>query len=182
MTEDNRLLFLIQNMGSESAKDKLIRKYYDRIYAYAYRRTHRVEDSLDITQEIFIKVIRALPAYDKKKANFQTWIYAIASNCIYDHCKKSVTFEELREELPDEKRFEKVVENRELAGQIMNFLKQQDESLYQVVDLKIFAELTFDEIGYILKQSPNTVKTKYYSAIRKCRKEFEADADRIPFP
>lgn len=175
MTEDERLILRIQRFDSESAKDTLIRKYYDHIYAYAYRRTLHTEDALDITQEIFIKAIRALPHFDRRKAAFSTWLYRIAANCLSDHFRTHRVLDKLPEDLPDAAHFEEIAMNQAAAVRILDFLKENDYRAWQIVELKIFAGLTFDEIGKMLSLPSGTVKTRYYAAIGKCRKEFSDD-------
>lgn len=77
MTDDEKLIWRIKHLSSGDARDKLVRKYYDQIYAYVYRHILNVDDSLDLTQDIFVKAINALPSFDKKKSSFKTWLYTI---------------------------------------------------------------------------------------------------------
>ena len=43
------------------------------------------ELSLDLTQEIFISVLKSIQNYDSKKASFRTWLYKLASNRLVDY-------------------------------------------------------------------------------------------------
>ena len=173
MADDEKLIFLIQNFDYESPKEKLIRKYYDKIYAYAYRKTLNDDDALDITQEVFIKAINSLKFFDRKKASFKTWLYLIASNKISEYFRSIQYKDILDETLPSDECFERIIENKALSQQLMNYIRDLDYQSYKVVELKIFAELTFDEIGTIMMLPVSTIKTKYYTAIKKCRKEFD---------
>lgn len=174
---DEQLVFVIVNWNSDAAKDKLIRRYYDHIYAFAYRKLGSVDDACDATQDIFIKAINALPTFDNRRAAFKTWLYAIASNHLRDCHKLRHITEELPEELPDETRFEDIVELRGLAEQIMHWLEKTEPNAYKIVELKIFFGMTFEEIGQTLDIPPNTAKTRYYAAVKHCRKEFETFHD-----
>lgn len=174
---DEQLVFVIVTLNSDAAKDKLIRRYYDHIYAFAYRKLGSVDDAYDATQEIFIKAINALPRFDKRRAAFKTWLYAIASNHLRDCHKLRHITEALPEELPDEACFEDIVEQRGLAAQIMRWLETTDPHAHKIVELKIFFDMTFEEIGQALDIPPNTAKTRYYAAVKKCRKEFETFHD-----
>ena len=75
----------IQRRGSREAADRLIRVYYDEIY----RQTGNKEDAMDLTQSIFIAVLRAIPSYQPEKASFRTWIYRIAANKVIDARRKN---------------------------------------------------------------------------------------------
>lgn len=172
MTEDERLICKIQYFDSDAAKNKLLHKYYDEIYAYVYRHILNVEDSLDLTQEIFINILKGLSAFDRRKASFRTWIYRIASNRMTDWYRCRHFTSELSDDLPDDSRFEEVIENKAFTQKILDFVKKYDYASYWIMELKFFSNLTFKEIGEITELSENTVKTKYYHAIKKIRKEF----------
>ena len=175
---DEQLVFIIVSFGSDTAKERLILRYYDHIYAFAYRRLDNADDAYDAAQEIFIKAMNALPSFDKRRASFKTWLYAVASNylrdcfkCFYKRRVEGISTS-VNEEIPLDERFEETVETRALAAQIMAYLEKSDYCAYQIVELKIFGDMTFEEIAAMLRLSPNTVKTRYYAAVKKCRKEF----------
>ena len=172
---DEQLVFLIVSFGSDKAKERLILRYYDQLYAFAYRRLDNANDAYDAAQEIFIRAMKALPSFDKRCASFKTWLYAVASHYLRD-CFKRRCVEGIHtpmdEEIPSGERFEEAAESRALAAQIMEYLEKSDYCAYQIVELKIFGDMTFEEIGAMLRLSPNTVKTRYYAAVKKCRKEF----------
>lgn len=172
MTEDEKLIYKIQYFGSDAAKNKLIHKYYDEIYAYVYRHILSVEDSLDLTQEIFINVLKGLPAFDKRISSFRTWLYRVGANKMTDWYRCRHFTSELSDDLPEDSRFEEVIENRAFTQKILGFIKEYDSVSYSIMELKFFSDLTFKEIGEMMQMPENTVKTKYYNAIKKIRKEF----------
>lgn len=172
MTDDEKLIYKIQHFGSDTAKNKLINKYYNEIYAYVYRHILNVDNSLDLTQEIFINALKGLAAFDKRKSSFRTWLYRIATNKMTDWYRCRHFADEIPDDLPDENNFENVIENRALAQEILKFIKNYDYISYSIMELKFFSDLTFKEIGEMTEMSENTVKTKYYSAIKIVRKEF----------
>lgn len=85
MKTDNQLIRKIKKKQDKQAADELIRRYYQEIYAYTYRQTGERELALDLTQEIFITVLRGIYAFDEKKAGFRTWTYRVAANKITDY-------------------------------------------------------------------------------------------------
>jgi RNA polymerase sigma-70 factor (ECF subfamily) len=71
--------------GDPGAQDALVRRYQDRVYAFAMRMCRNVEDAKDILQETFLGMIRALPDF-RGESRFTTWLYRIASNaCLKKH-------------------------------------------------------------------------------------------------
>lgn len=163
--------------GDGKSANELIKHYYNEIYAYAYRQTSSKETAMDITQEIFIAVLHSIYSYDSKRASFRTWLYAVASNKIYDYFRgRKELFEpfDISEmDIADESDFTLTVETRETVKSAMQSLMNTDKELHRIVSLKIFSSLTFREIGQTLSVNENTVKTKYYHALSILRKELE---------
>lgn len=174
--QEKRLIKKILRGDGKSANE-LIKHYYKEIYAYAYRQTSSKETSMDITQEIFISVLNTLHTFDSSKSAFRTWLYAVASNKIYDYYRsKKIVFEpfDISElNIADESDFTLVIEMKETARKAMQSLLDRDKELERIVCLKVFSSLTFREIGQVMCMNENTVKTKYYSALSFLRKELE---------
>ena len=82
MGEEQKWIRDIQRRGSRQASDKLVRAYYDEIYRFAHRQLGHKEDALDLTQNVFLAVLRALPTFDGRKASFRTWLYRIAAHML----------------------------------------------------------------------------------------------------
>lgn len=158
--------------------DKLISKYYDEIYVFAYKQTFDKDLAMDLTQEIFISMLRSISLYDSRKASFRTWLYKIASNKIID-CRRSGQRRELvmidpeSFDIPDETRLEYSAENADLAARIEEYVSSFDVQSQEIFRLRVFAEYGFAEISQIVSMPEASVKTKYYRLIKSIRKEFE---------
>lgn len=70
------------------AFDELVSKYEHQVYNFAYRISGSYDDSLDVTQEAFIRVYNSLHAF-RGDSNFTTWVYRIVKNVYLDLRKKS---------------------------------------------------------------------------------------------
>ena len=116
MGEEQKWIRDIQRRGSRQAADKLVRTYYDEIYRFAYRQLGRKEDAMDLTQSIFLAVLRALPSFDGRKASFRTWLYRIAVNKTID-CRRKARWDSIsleQTEAPDERDFAARIQDRDL--------------------------------------------------------------------
>ena len=158
--------------------DKLISKYYDEIYVYAYRQTQDKDLAMDLTQEIFISMLRSITLYDEKKASFRTWLYRIASNKIIDYRRSRQSRELLSIdtesfEVAVEPDFEQAMENSELISKIEEYVSSFDAGCQEIFRLRVFGEYGFAEIASAVSMPESTVKTNYYRMIKKIRKEFE---------
>ena len=88
MADDEALIEQFKK-GDLSAFDELMSKYSRKIRYLAYRMTNNYEDAEDITQEVFVRVFRALPTW-KPKASFYTWLRTIALNLCIDHHRSRI--------------------------------------------------------------------------------------------
>ncbi len=70
--------------GDQQAWDEIVRKYWRRVFNVAYKFVGKHDDAEDLSQEIFLKVYKALATFDRR-ANFQTWLISISRNLCIDH-------------------------------------------------------------------------------------------------
>ncbi|WML33268.1 RNA polymerase sigma factor [Clostridium sp. OS1-26] len=171
---DKKLIKQIRK-GNRSAANDLISRYYKEIYTYVYKQTIDKELSMDLTQDIFISMLKSIDNFDDKKASFRTWLYKITTYRIvdyyrsryYKYTKISVPIEDTK--IYDDKDIITAIEYKQDAEGIIAIVNTFDSICQQIVRLKLFGEYTFKEISTILQISESTVKTKYYSTINKIR-------------
>lgn len=165
----------IQRHGSCPAAERLVERYYDEIYRFTYRQVGTKEDAMDLTQNIFLAVFRALPSYEEKKASFRTWLYRIAANKVVDLRRRvrpvQLPPEEL--DLPAPEDFAAQVQDRALLEQIEGYVSGLDPGLQAVFRLRLYGEHTFPEIAAALGQTESAVKSQYYRLLQQLRKEFD---------
>ena len=75
----------IQKRRSPEAGNQLIKKYYREIYGYVYKQCFNRELAMDLTQEIFLSLLKSIEDYDASRSSFRTWLYRIATNRIVDY-------------------------------------------------------------------------------------------------
>ncbi|NLP47195.1 MAG: sigma-70 family RNA polymerase sigma factor [Epulopiscium sp.] len=181
MDRDIRLIKKIKKKSDRIAANELISKYYKEIYSYVYKQTVNKELSMDLTQEIFISMLKSINSYDEKKASFKTWLYKIATYKLIDYYRSkyykynaiAVSMDNFT--IYDKEDVEVAIENKEDVERIMNIVNRLDMVGQQVFRLKLFAEYTFLEISNALEIPESTAKTKYYSILKKIRKDFEVE-------
>src|SRR5688500_10187921 len=74
--------------GVEDSFEELVRRYQRPIAGYVFRLLGDYEASLDVTQEVFIKVYNSLERY-RSDYKFSTWLYRIAHNAAIDHLRRN---------------------------------------------------------------------------------------------
>ena len=86
---DDALLVKRFQRGEESAFNHLVIRYQTTIYQLAQRYATKHEDTLDITQDVFLKAYRGLPRFNGQ-CQFYTWIYRITINLCIDHTRQQI--------------------------------------------------------------------------------------------
>lgn len=197
MQSDNQLVRKIKRKQNREAADILVERYYKEIYGFTYRQTGDMELSMDLTQEIFITILQGIHTFEERKASFRTWAYHVAANKITDYYRSLVrkkremevpflldTDEEdsgmgiLEERFQNANQVADVLEGvmkRETIQRVMEVVVQFKSEWIQIFQKKCFEEMTFAEISEELGLSENTVKTRFYSMIRKIKQEVEPD-------
>jgi RNA polymerase sigma-70 factor (ECF subfamily) len=69
------------------AFELLLSRYGKKVFHLAYSFVREPSRAEDMTQEVFLKLWRALPGYSGE-ASFSTWIYVIARNTCLTHLRK----------------------------------------------------------------------------------------------
>src|SRR5262245_44399923 len=79
---------IIGAVGGKDGFEELVRRYQRPITGYVFRMLGDYESSLDVTQEVFIKVYNSLHKYSAEYT-FSTWLYRIAHNAAVDHLRRN---------------------------------------------------------------------------------------------
>jgi len=178
MDNDIELVERFQN-GDLSAFDFLVIKYQDKVYDIVYSHIHNVEDSYDLSQDIFLKAFKALGKF-KKKSSFYTWLYSIAINVCIDHSRKHkkhvmVPIEEwgqtpdLSENFNTDSCYSPSgsLELKELKHQLAWAIDQLPPKQKTVFLMKRQQGMSLEEISKILDRSVGTVKAHLFHATTK---------------
>lgn len=179
---EERWIRKIQRGGDKDAADALIRKYYHEIYAYVYRQTSDKMSSMDLTQEIFISMLKSIGGFDRRKSGFRTWLYRIATNKVVDsyrsrhYRQRLLTVDIESMEISDDSDLAGKLEQRESAQKVLEAVGRLNVRTQQILRLKLFGGSTFAQIAETFSLPEGTVKSCYYAAIRAVKKEMEGQS------
>lgn len=160
--------------GDREAYGILIRRYQNRLVSFLNGIVRNVETAHDLTQEVFVKVYNALDRYDPKY-KFSTWIFRIAHNRAIDHLRKRrlPTTPVERKNPGDDTTWELPLEsrdpspyrdarNRERGIAIREAIEELPEDYRELISLRHYAELSYDEIATLKEMPLGTVKNKLF--------------------
>ncbi len=160
--------------GDEKAFSALVKETEVTLYRYLFTIVQSREDALDLSQETYLKLWRTLDAYRGDCAPI-TYLLRIAKNCAIDHLRKvgkesalplSFTDKDGNAqdaELPDlsiEADPQKALERKETQKAVREAILSLNEEQRDVLLLREFEGLSYDEIAARLSLETGTVKSR----------------------
>lgn len=170
--------------GDGDAFGEVVRRWERKIYALAYGITGSVEEARDATQETFINAYRNLPRF-RGEAQVSSWLHRIAVNqCISRQRRARVRAETGLEDEVEAGREQYIStgtesspahasESKQRAVAVRRAVASLPQELREVVLMKEFEELTFQEIADALQIPLSTVKSRLYTALKQLRLKLE---------
>jgi RNA polymerase sigma-70 factor (ECF subfamily) len=174
--------------GDAAAWDNLFDAHYAAAGRFIFQLASdfTVEDAEEICQEVFLSVIRNLGSF-QGESRLQTWIFRIAANKARDFREKrnaskrggGQTIISLHAESPetgltpdpptDAPEPDEFLMNAESAGLVRESLGQLGEPCREIVELRYFGDLSYEELSATLKLNPKTVSSR----LSKCLDRLE---------
>ena len=166
ITQDDHILVREVLEGKISSFELLIDKYQKPVYNLVFKMTGDEEQAKDLTQDVFIKVYEKLGSFNFKH-KFFSWIYRIAINDTISFLKSGRIFERLSDlgELQDEPSTGKIREDQ--RTKLHAALRQLKPDSRSIILLKYFFEMSYVEIGEVMKMEEKTVKSRLFMAREK---------------
>jgi RNA polymerase sigma-70 factor (ECF subfamily) len=169
-------------LGREDGFEELVRRYQRPITGYIYRMLNNYDASLDVTQEVFIKVYNSLERYSSEY-KFSTWLYRIAHNAAIDYMRRnSVSQQSLETENADgtyqlqiestQPNPEQERERSEWRKEIETVVKCLPQVYRELILLRHAQDLSYDEIAEITNLPLGTVKNRLFRAREMMREIF----------
>ncbi len=186
--DENRLVSLLKQ-GNEDAFRILIRQYQARLFAVAYGITLDREESLDIVQEVFIKVWQKIHTF-RDESKLSTWLRRITVNqCLnwQRRWKRRLRWHHQPLETDEAGDYpelgtndyhpETLYRKKELEKILWEKLKELPEEARAVFVLREAEELSYDEIAEVLKIKRGTVSSRLYYARQKLKESLKEYQD-----
>lgn len=144
----------------------------EKVYHYLLARMGQHADAEDVTAEVFIRAIKALPSYKEKGVPFVAWLIRIGHNLAVNHMKK----QKRQNETPLTDTFaslddpEKSALGKVASQEISNAMTDLTDLQRQVLALRFSADLSIEETAKVMKRTKGTVKSLQHSAVQAMRR------------
>ena len=154
---------------NHDAFTELVDRYKNRVFWFVKRWVGEA-DAEDLTQEVFLRVYRALPSF-RSNSKFSTWIYTIARNlCLSELRKRGSRGEQLSLDDQGEEKIHWLlpesqeglaerIEKEDIAGKVRELVERLPVKYRTVLTLFYLNQVRYEEIAEIMELPLGTVKT-----------------------
>ena len=172
-TGDRELIAAVLK-GDQDSFSELVGRYQGRLVNYLFRLLRDLDEAHDLAQEVFLKIYQALDRYDPQY-KFSTWLFRVARNAAIDRIRKRrlqlVSMDRQGSGGEDLGTWEFASPDPSPYGDLRN--RERGEAIQVAVDglpwdyrelivLRHFGELSYDEIAKLKDMPLGTVKNKLF--------------------
>lgn len=160
--------------GRQECYGDLLSRYESRLINYLSRMLRNRDAAHDVAQEVFIKIYQALDRYDDRY-KFSTWLFRVAQNAAIDYIRKQrvklVSMQTSGSDDGEGREWEfpssdpgpyRDSRNRERGEAIQDSIAHLPWEYRELIVLRHFGELSYDEIAELKKMPLGTVKNKLF--------------------
>jgi len=177
---DDELLLVRAARADVAAFAPLYARYQPRVYRYLRLRVHSDEDAADLTQQVFIQALDALPRYRERGLPFAAWLFRIARNAVIDAQRRSrhrahSPLDGLPEALlvSSSDGPEAAILRQERIDRLRELLAELDPEKRELLGLRFAAGLSSREIAPVVGKREQAVKRQLTRIIQSLREQYD---------
>jgi RNA polymerase sigma-70 factor (ECF subfamily) len=168
---------VVSARSDRQACGRLYEAYYERILRYCHRRLYRRSVAEDVCGEVFLYVARKMYSFPgTTEQDFRRWVYRIATTEVNAYLRHTKRRKELWDDALRQNRLsttestshDESSESIEWSS-VSQAISRLSTRQQNVITLRLFDEMTYDEIAHVLKIRPGTARVAYSRAIKRLR-------------
>jgi RNA polymerase sigma-70 factor (ECF subfamily) len=166
--EEEARLIQRAKQGDKQAIGELYRRHVDVIYRYVWARVREDTVAEDLTANVFLKALEALPTYEPSGKPFLAWLYRIAYARVVDHWRQ----EERRTEVPlletlpaRQPQPDEILEAEADWTRAMDMIAQLTDDQQDVLILRFIGEMSLNEVAETLGKTLGATKALQHRAL-----------------
>ena len=150
---------LVFRLGNSEAFSELFRRYSNPVFGFFRRRLENSSRAEELAQETFVAVLRGVERYEPR-ATFRTYLYGIAIKILMAERRKSARRDPSAMRATDPSTDSTV----EASIWVQRAIEQLDADHRDILLLREYEQLTYDEIAALLRLPVNTVRSRLFRA------------------
>lgn len=156
--------------------EEIYATYFSDVYMYIRRLSRDEHIAEEITSETFFKAISSIESF-RGECDIRVWLCQIAKNCYFTYLKKTQRIDSIEDiEIAEQsENFEERFFQKDAAMQIQKVLHDIPDPYKEVFMWRVFAEMSFKQIGQIFHKSENWACVTYHRARKMIKERLEAD-------
>lgn len=162
--------------GNKNAAGLLYDRYHPKVFGYFVRMTRDYEASRDLTQNVFLKVIKYSHTWKEDKV-FVYWLFRIARNILVDFHKGAKRFYNFDEEpeiaRKDNELSIRNIEANESHELLLDAMAKLPPGYRELIEMNRFQGFSYKEIAVTTDSTENAVKVKTFRAIQRLKEIYE---------
>lgn len=159
--------------GDERSMTELFMAYKDYVMRSAFIMLRSRDEAEDVTENVFYKVFTNLQSFDMER-DFHPWLSRIIRNECYTFLKKN------RRQITNTDSWLDTITSEDTHPEtihlVQSVLEQLSQKEREIIQLRFYQELTFEEIAKVLSTSVGNVKVRIHRAIKKLKEMMPNDA------
>jgi RNA polymerase sigma-70 factor, ECF subfamily len=155
---DERLM-LAFHAGNAEAFTELFRRYNNPIYGFFRRRLQNPGRAEELSQETFVAVLRGIERYEPR-STFRTYLYGIAVKIVMAERRKAAKRESTSANPVDPPGDSSM----DAALWVQRAIDQLDADHREILLLREYEQLSYEEIAMLLRLPVNTVRSRLFRA------------------
>jgi RNA polymerase sigma-70 factor, ECF subfamily len=160
--------------GNEEAQTEFYKEYRMKLFYYCYQLLGNRSDAEDTVHETIMKIFNGIDGLQSSNA-FRSWIYAIARNESLQVIRKKGPVVLLdREDLTDGESLEQQIDARDRAQYIRAAVESLKPDYREVVLLREYHHLSYEEIAGVLRTTESAVKNMLFRARKKLHEKLKS--------
>ena len=153
--------------------EEVYSQYYPLIFKYVLSLCQNEKLAEDVTQETFFKALKKINQFNGH-SKLETWLCQIAKNTYFSIYEKSKKEAQITLTSIDES-FEHKLMTKETAFEVHKALHQLEEPYKEVFSLRIFGELSFNQIGELFGRTENWARITFHRSKLKIKTELSKE-------
>jgi RNA polymerase sigma-70 factor, ECF subfamily len=162
--------------GETAAFEALYDHFYDRIYRYVSFKAGDATAAEDITEDVFLRMLKSIGSYKHRGHPFSSWLFRIAHNLVVDYFRKkgrdkSVPLDKVLAVVGESSvDLDNYVQTKLAMREVNAAMEDLTDLQRQVISLRFAGGLSVNETAQAVGRNENAVKALQHAGIKKLRK------------